>query len=373
MLANKRQRILIVGGGFAGLRALFHLSRIDGLEIIVLDPRETSLVKPALPEVALSGKSVENVRFPLEPVVRRAGARFVRAGVDRVLASERVVVLGDGTTLEYDYLLIAAGARKAYDRIPGYDEYGYSPCDDFQAPRLAQAIEAFEGGPIAIGAAPSIWGQRVEVPRLSAPCEGPVGEVMFMLDAELRRRGIRECSTIRVFSPGREFFEDVGSAVHAALAPAIEESGIEVVPGKQISAIHADHVEFTDSTHWPSELSILIPPYTGNPLVFASEGLGDEAGFVPTDRQMRHLDFPKLFAVGDGTALSMPKLGHIAIHQADIACATLRRELTGDGEIPDFAPEIFCIMNRGGHDAMLILSNDLYGGDVDRCPVPRSG
>jgi len=67
MSANKRQRILIVGGGFAGLRALFHLSRIDGLEIIVLDPRETSLVKPALPEVALSGKSVENVAFRSSP------------------------------------------------------------------------------------------------------------------------------------------------------------------------------------------------------------------------------------------------------------------------------------------------------------------
>lgn len=369
-----KRRLVILGGGFAGLRALFRLSEIDDLEIVLVDPRSTSLMKPALPEVALFGKSVEHVRFAIEPVVRRAGARFVHARPIRVLAPERRIEFPDREDLRYDYLLITTGAMKDYDAIPGYREHGHSPCDDAEAPRLARALDQFDGGPITIGSARSEWGRRVEGPSLAAPCEGPVGEVMFMLDEELRHRHIRDRASIRVFSPGREFFEDVGPTVRAALAPEIERCGIRVTSQKSLRAIGHDHVDFEDGESWESALTIVIPPYTGNPLVVASEALGDEKGFVPTDRRMRHLDFPEIFAAGDGTALAMPKLGHIAVHQADIAAAALERDLTGRGEIPDYAPEIFCIMNRGRHDATLILSNHLFGGDIDRAfssPITR--
>ncbi len=74
---------------------------------------------------------------------------------------------------------------------------------------------------------------------------------------------------------------------------------------------------------------------------------------------MRHVDYANIFAAGDVNALAMPKLGHIAVHQADIASAAIRREVTGTGEIPPYKPEIFCIMNRGGDEATLILSDYL--------------
>jgi len=359
-------RLVIIGGGFAGLRALFGLKGLPEIDITLADSRDTSLVKPSLPEVAFSGKPVDHVRFPLDRVAGRAGARFVRSGIERIATADNQVVLESGERLDYDYLLIAAGARKDYDAIPGYREHGHSVCDDIEAPRLARAVEQFSGGRVVIGSARSEWGTRVETPLLQAPCEGPVGEVMFMLDAELRRREIRDRSSIRVFSPGEEFFEDVGPDVHAALGPAIAEAGIEVGTAKVITAIGPGEVSFADGDTWPSDLTVLIPPYRGPDFVYASAGLGDEKGFIPTDHRMRHLDHPNVFAAGDGTALASPKLGHIAIHQADIAAASLRREITGEGDIPEYRPEIFCIMNRGGHDATLILSNHLYGGDIDR-------
>jgi len=305
------------------------------------------------------------VRFPLEPVARRAGAAFLNTSVERVDPLRNLVHLAGGSTLEYDQLLITVGARKDYDAIPGFREHGYSVCDDFEATRMARAVEAFRGGTITVGSARSEWGTRVAVPHLAAPCEGPVGEVVFMLDHELRRRGIRDQTRLRVFSPGERFFEDVGPRVHAALAPHFERRRIEITPSRVLRAIHAGEVEFAGGDRWPSDLTVIIPPYTGKPFVAASDGLGDERGFIPTDTRMRHLDFPDIFAAGDGTALSMPKLGHIAIHQADIASAALRRKLTGEGEIPPFEPEIFCIMNQGGPEATIILSNHLFGGDID--------
>jgi len=106
------------------------------------------------------------------------------------------------------------------------------------------------------------------------------------------------------------------------------------------------------------------------PAVLRDSGLGDEAGFLAVDQTMTFLDDPRIVGAGDATALSMPKLGHIAIHQADLAAATLRAQITGNGETPSYHPEVFCIMNRGGAEATLILSDTLYGGVRD---IARSG
>ncbi len=361
-----RARVVIVGGGFAGLRALYRLRSLgDRVDITLVDPRSTSLARPSLPEVAFAAKPVEHARFPLAHAVTRSGARFVQRGVDHVRVTEHQVVLDNDETLPYDFLLLALGARKAYDDVVGFSSHGYSLCDDEQAPRLAQALDDFTGGPIVIGAAKSVWGTRVEVPHLAAPCEGPVAEIMFMLDHELRRRGMRERSSIRVFSPGRIFFEDVGPTVHADIEPLVTQHGIEVSTGKVLDHLDDGSVTFEDGTTWESALSIVLPPYRGSDVVARSPRLGDERDFIPTDTTMRHLDAASVYAAGDATSLSMPKLGHIAVLQADIAAAALRQDLTGEGDVPEWRPEVFCIANRGGDQAILIYSNTLFGGDVD--------
>jgi sulfide:quinone oxidoreductase len=361
-----RPQIVILGGGFAGLRAFWRLDRDLGsrASLVVVDPRETSLEKPLLPEVAFAGKPVEHARIPLGPVVARHGGRFVNRRAEGIDPARGEVALEGGERLSYDYLLIAVGAVKAYDAIPGYREYGYSICDDTEAPRLAEALRRFRGGPVVSGSARSAWGRRVRVPALAAPCEGPVGETVFMVDHELRRRGLRASSPLTAFSPGRIFFEDVGPNVHAAVEPLLRRHEIPVRTGAELARLEAHGVVFTDGSSLESALSIVIPPYAGAPVVRDS-GLGDEAGFVPTDDTMRHLDHPTVYAAGDGTALAMPKLGHLAVMQADIAAAAIRKAVTGTGDIPPYRPEIFCIMHRGGEDATLILSNTLYGGQTD--------
>lgn len=361
-----KPRIVILGGGFAGLRLLYRLNHAlaERVELILVDERDTSLAKPVLPEVAFTGTPVAHARFPLGPVLERHGGTFIQAAAERIEPRTGEVVLSDGRHLPYDYLAITVGAVKDYDATPGFRAHGYSLCDDREAPRLHDALERFTGGPVVIGSAKSSWGTRVVVPSLDAPCEGPVGEAMFMLDTELRRRGLRDASPITVFSPGRIFFEDVGPRVHAVVEPLMQRQGIAVQTSKEINRIAADHVAFTDGSQLASALTVLLPVYAGNPLVLGS-GLGDEKGFVPTDQTMRHLDYANIFAAGDGTSLAMPKLGHIATQQADVAAVALVREITGQGEVPPLAPEIFCIMNRGGVDATLILSNALYGGATD--------
>lgn len=362
----EKREVLIIGGGFGGLSVFYSLLKnaSESVNITLIDSRDTSLEKPSLPEVAFVGKPLDKVQILLKPIVEKNGGRYFNSEVKMVYPKSNEIELTDENKIKYDYLIIAAGAVKDYDAINGFKDYGYSVCDDMHAPKLYTRFMNFEGGKITIGAAKTEWADHPNVKKLAAPCEGPVGEIMFMIDYALRQRAIRAKSEINVFSPGEIFFEDVGPKVHKALEPVIKAHGINVFTSKVLKKIEKDHVEFEDGSSLESDLTIIIPPYAGASFV-KNSGIGDEKGFIMTDSQMRHTEYKNIFAVGDINAISMPKLGHIAVMQGQVASSTILKDINGNGEILPYKPEVFCIMNRGGIDATMILSDYLYGGKTD--------
>ena len=363
---ENKPKILIIGGGFGGLTALHHLKHYlkEKVNITLIDANSDSVNRPTMPEIAFAGKPAAHALFPLDKAVNAHSAEFHRGSVKRIDASMNQVYLEDGHNLVYDYLIIAPGAVHDFDAVNGLDEFGYSVCDENHAARLWDALQDFKGGNVVIGSALTQHGTRVKAPILTAACEGPVGEAMFMMDYLMIKRDIRDQSTIKVFSPADIFFEDVGPQVHEAFGPLIEKAGIEVLTGKEISCVSADHVEFSDGSQLPSDFTIVLPPHAA-PEFIKNSGLGDEAGWIPTDYSMQHLDYGNIFAAGDCNALSQPKLGHIAAMQGEIAAKAIAKELGASVSVPDFKPEVFCIMNRGGHEATLILADTLYGGTRD--------
>ncbi len=362
-----KKRVVIIGAGFGGLRFLYDIKKQfkNDMDIVIVDERETSLEKPSLVEVALAGKPVSHTQIPIKNIAKSQNAEFVNSRATMIDAEKNLVTLKDGSILNYDYLVIATGAVKNYDAIPGFKEYGYSVCDDYQAPRMWNAINNFKGGNVVIGASKTKWGEKSTDIKLDAPCEGPIGEIMFMLDFFLREHDLREISSLTVFTPGKIFFDDVGPKIHKKIEPIITKKGIKIVTEKVITRIEKNSVHFEDGTELPSDLTLVIPPYTG-PELIKDSGLGDEYGFIRTDEHMRHPLHQNIFVVGDCNANSMPKLGHIATLQADVAASSFANEITGKGSVIKFKPEVFCIMNRGGVEATLILSDTLFGGKVDK-------
>ena len=360
-----KTKILIIGGGFAGLRAYYRLTQHkNNFDIKVIDKRSLLLEKPALPEVAFAGKPVSSVLIDLKDPITHKGGEFINATVVKINPKDKHIHLDNGDKLTYDYLIIASGVIKDFNAIEGFDEFGYSMCDDVHAVKLQKRLKNFGGGNIVIGTAKSTFGTRVEAPNLVAPCEGPVGEAMFMIDYDLRKRNQREKSTISVFTPGEIFFEDVGDTVRNKVGAIMQKRKITLNNNKVVSKITKDAIFFKDHTKKACDLAIIIPPYKALPL-FSECGLGDEAGFIPTDKTMKHLDYDEIYAIGDINALSQPKLGHIAVHQADIAVSAILKNINGEGEIIKFEPIVFCIMNMGGLDATLIYSDNLYQGKND--------
>ncbi|PWI58081.1 NAD(P)/FAD-dependent oxidoreductase [Sulfoacidibacillus thermotolerans] len=361
------KHIVIVGAGFGGLTVFYHLATwasARDVQMTVIDERETFLLKPSLPEVALGEKDIRDVTFALRPVIENYG-RFIRSRVLKIDPKEQIVYLEDETRITYDFLIIALGGKKDFSVVPGFDRYGYSVCTDILAPRMWEAIEKFEKGNILIGSGPMLSGTRLkDVPHLETACEGPVGEVAFMIDSELRKRGTRDQSRIICFSPAEIFFEDVGDKVHEAFEQLARKHEVEVMTNKVISSIEQDQIRFKDGTTISSALTILIPTYRGPDIILES-GLGDEAGFVPTNEDFQHLDYDNIYAIGDVASRTVPKLGHLAVEQGNLVASILRQRITGEGSRYDYEPEVFCIMNMGHRKAMLIRSNTLWGGTMD--------
>ena len=364
------KKIVILGAGFAGLHIFYKIRHLIGkkIEVTVIDKRSHSLLKPSLPEVAFEGAPLSHSLVELEHTLASRGATFIQSEVSEIDADNNSLKLSNGSVVEYDYLFVTLGAIKDYDAIKGYREFGHSVCDDTEAQKLWERVKTFEGGKIVTGAAKSVWGTRVDAPPLLAPCEGPIGEIMFMLDYYLtqdKHLTRLDDFKIDVFTPGEIFFEDVGDTPREVVGKYMQERGLTLTNNKVLSEIGKDFIAFEDGSKMPCDLAIIIPPYSA-PEVTKNSKIGDEKGFIPTDTTMRHLDYANIFAAGDLTALAQPKLGHIAIIQAGIAAASLLKELGEDVTIPPHNLEVFCIMNMGGHDATLIVSDNLYGGSTDK-------
>lgn len=334
------------------------------VDVILIDYRAETLNKPRLPDVAIKGESVEHVRFLMKNAVKQDGYLLIQETVLKIDALAKKVYLKEGGTETYDYLVLSPGIEKHYSGIDGFREYGYSICDDIQAPRLWRNLQSFEGGPVFIGSMPYKSGNRVNAPKLLAPCEGPVGEIMFLLNGFLKNKGLKQISPITAFSPAKIFFEDVGEKVREDVGKIMKEEDIGLITEKTVLKLDANHIYFTDGTSEKCALAIILPEYKPYDFIKKS-GLGDEAGFIPTNKQMRHLDFPEIFAVGDATSLSVPKLGHIAVLQADIAAKTIANDLGKKVKVPKFDPAVLCIMERNNYQATMIYSNVLYNGKLD--------
>ncbi len=114
-----RPRVVIIGGGFAGLAAAKALRRADA-EIVVVDRNNYHLFQPLLYQVATAGLSPGNIAHPIRSILKSSrNTRVLMATVRGIDRSRRVVTLDDGE-LNYDHLIVAAGMVNHYF---GHDDW----------------------------------------------------------------------------------------------------------------------------------------------------------------------------------------------------------------------------------------------------------
>lgn len=119
-------KVVIVGAGFGGLSAAMELQN-SGDEVILLDKTNHHLFQPLLYQVAVSALSPGDIAYPIRTIFRKS--KNVRTMMDEVVSvelSRNTVVLSSGRRVNYDYLVLAPGARTTYFNKSEWSKYAFS-------------------------------------------------------------------------------------------------------------------------------------------------------------------------------------------------------------------------------------------------------
>ena len=324
--SSTAHRVLIAGGGVAGLEALLALRQLAGdrVALTLLAPERQFTYRPMAVGVPFGRGHMQ--RHDLADVARATAAEFVRGELAEVDVPARSAVLTDGRRIEYDALLVAvgAGAEPAFSRVRTW------------TPELDR--EVFGG---LLADLEEGYAKRIAfvVPRdVAWPL--PAYELALMTAWDARDMG-QDDVEVTVYTPEQAPLEIFGTEASAGLLEDLEEAGVRVETG----------VVVEEDPDAPARLLAGAGgPPLGTQRVIAlpravARGVGglvaDERGFIRTDEHGRAESAPGVWAAGDAIAFPI-KQGGLAAQQADAAAEAIAAEAGAD-----IAPQPFHPVLRG--------------------------
>ena len=307
-------RIVILGAGLGGTIAAYEIeAAVRGLaEVHVISDSPLFSFVPSNPWVAVKWREPAAIQIDLAPILARRKIGFTPVGAARVHPAESRVELRDGSSIAYDYLVIATGPDLAFDEVEGLGPHGghtVSICQTGHASEAAEAFERFaaDPGPIVVGAAQG------------ASCFGPAYEFAMILDTELRRRKIRDRVPMTFVTPepyiGHLGLDGVGDT-KSMLESELRQRHIKWITNARILKVDAGGMEVEEldeaaavsKTHsLPFRYSMILPAFRGIAAVRGIEGLTNPRGFILVDKHQRNPAFPNVFALG--VCVAIPPVG----------------------------------------------------------------
>ncbi|MHC5215355.1 NAD(P)/FAD-dependent oxidoreductase [Enterococcus sp. LJL128] len=136
------KQVIILGAGYAGLRALHELQKgAADLKITLVDRNAYHYEATDLHEVAAGTQTKDKISYPISDVVKASCTTFIQGTVDKIDPDNQTVLLEDGQVLTYDYLIVALGFVSESFGIPGVEEYALQMVDVATAEQIHQHIE----------------------------------------------------------------------------------------------------------------------------------------------------------------------------------------------------------------------------------------
>lgn len=305
-------RVLILGGGFAGLYAARNLQRLMGKKaaIEVVNRENYFVFQPLLPEVAGGAISAVNAVSPLRFLTREIFIR--KAEVDSINPEAQTVTVFQGvqrrpTVLEYDHLIIALGSGSDLTRTPGLSEHAFTMKTLSDARRLrAHVIERLEHADIT--RLPEVKKGALTFTVIGGGFSGieTVGEIKELIDRSLRYYPNIKASEIRVVV--LEFADRILNEMPESLAAyaqnKLNQRGIEVQLG--VGVAEATGTQLVTTTGEVIDTRTIVATIGNTPApVVAKMPLTLEQGRILVRRDFRADGFENIWAIGDCALIPM--------------------------------------------------------------------
>ncbi len=364
-------KVLVLGGNFAGLTAALEVKRklADRRHTVkVVSLSDKFLFIPSLIWVPFREREISQITRPLEPIFRRKGVEFENAEALSIDPLQKVVKTTEGEE-EYDYLVIATGAKFNYGALPGSDpKLGHNHAIHYPGGAMATR-EAFDAlvadpGPAVVAAAPG------------ASCMGAAYEFLFNLEYNLRKAKVRKQVDLYWITPepyAGHFGIDGVRGGKAMLTAMLKALNIKTMVNTAIASVDERGLTLASGELIESKFNMIMPAFTGQDVIPESgNDLGNEAGFIPVNGTYQHQRYPHIFAAGVAInvtkpfttplPLGIPKTGFPADTEGKVVGENIAKMLKGDLELKskpfDEIPPL-CVMDAG-HKEVLIYGNRFF-------------
>ena len=334
--------VLVLGGGIGGATAANTLrERLHRRHrIVVVDRVAEQVFAPSLPWLMVGQRRPAAISRPLRKMLR-PGIEIVRR---QVLALDPIArrVVTDAGELTGDAVVIALGADLAPEAIAGYADSAHDFFTLEGAGQFASALASFAGGRVVVA-----------VSALPFKCPAAPYEAAFLIDAELRRRGLRDRSAIELHTPEPAPMPVAGPVLGRAVVDLLVERDIGFHPGHLVEAYDASssQIRFTDGSAVGFDLLAAVPPHRAPPALSGS-GLANASGWIPVEPQTLETSTPNVFAIGDVTAITLPngkllpKAGVFADAEARVVAGQIASRIEG-GSAARFDGHGYCWIELG--------------------------
>ena len=362
------KNLVILGAGTAGTMMANKLAtRLpEDWLITVVDRDDVHVYQPGLLFLPFGDYEEKDILKP-RSLFFSSEIQLNLSGVTKVEADAKKVYLGDGSTLAYDVLIVATGTRLVPEQTegltgPGWHERVFDFYTLEGAMKLRHTLEDWKGGKLLVHFA-------------DMPIKCPVAplEFLFLAEAFFANKGLRDAVDITYVTPLDAAFTKPKAA--QAFGGVMEERNIALETNFAVEAVdgEAGVLKGYGDRALDFDLLVTVPLHAGSQAIMDS-GLGDELGFVPTDKHtLQTLAHPEVFAIGDATNLPASKAGSVAHFQAEVLVENVMRFVEGKELKEAFDGHANCFIETGHGKAMLIDFNYDTEPLPGKFPLPGVG
>jgi len=327
--ATTWHRVLVIGGGNAGLSVAGRLRRQGVNDVAVVEPRKQHQYQPLFSHVA-GGTARSRLAIRPQASVMPRGVAWIRDRVVDVRPDSDTVLLASGRELGYEHLVVCPGIQKDWDRVPGLPEAMASPsgASNYEfglATKASRLLRDLKRGTV-------IFTQ----PAGPASCAGAAQKPMYLACDYWRAIGVLDDIRVVLVVPDPTIFGM--SLIDQELDRKIAEYGVELRSGSELVAVDAAArtavIGRPDGHRESLTYDVLhaVPPQSAPDWVKQTllPATGDPGGFVEVDPEtLRHPRFPNVWALGDAAATRNSKSGGALRKQTLVLATNLSQVLAG--------------------------------------------
>jgi len=360
------KKILILGGGFAGLECAIFLKKEGVKNVTLVSNRDYFYIFPTSIWIPTGESKFEDMCVPLDELAKVHDFELIIDDVEQIKSEENQVICKNNQ-FKYEYLVVAMGSGKMKHKgSENFLSICGEPTESIKIKEKIDELIAKGSGKIAMG-----FGGNPKDP--SNVRGGPAFEVIFNVHNQLKKLGIRDKFELTFFAPMAEPGARMGKQALKMMDVFFKRLDINTHFGKKFKEFVPDGIIFEDDSKLESDFTMFIPAGNGHDVFFNSDLPVNDAGLIKINDYCEVENNEKVFCIGDSSALEGPdwraKQGHIAEVMARNVAYNIAQMEQGSDSKKGYADHlnILCVMDSG--DGAAFVYRDNKGGKMIPMPV----